>query len=569
MKPIWCLFLFQIFSIQLVGQVNNMPFENPRAMAEWEELQAIIVVWEYETEGILDIMTQIVAAAKEEVEVIIVCEDIEDAIYDLENAGIDTQSNIRLIESDANSMWVRDYGPNTVYANDVDTLGMVDWIYNRADRPLDDIVPSVIAEALNVPLFSLAHCPERVVHTGGNFMSDGLGTAFSTNLVLEENSASSIFTTCPLSAADLDNYMNKYMGIDTYIKVEELHWDSIHHIDMHMKLLDEKTLLVGEYPEGVADGPQIEANLQYILSNFTTTAGESFEVIRIEMPPGGNGNYIDAPWWAGPGPNRTYTNALFVNKTILVPTYEPQYDEPALAIWEDAMPGYNIVGIECNDIIGAMGAIHCITKEVGVEKPLWITTNRVVEACESEPIDITACIKHAEGISNAAIFYRTDPNQPYDSTEMNIGIFGCDWFGTIPAQPAGQLQYYIKATASNGKTINRPMPAPVGYFEVDVLTLDECEVSVENSFNSIFEINPIFPNPASAITCIPVVSKQKIDAEIELIDMLGRTIETIFSGQIPEGASKYFFDAQQFTSGIYFIQIKTANGIQSQKLILK
>jgi len=39
-------------------------------------------------------------------------------------------------------------------------------------------------------------------------------------------------------------------------------------LDMHMKLLDEETLLVGQYPGRVADGPQIEANLQYVWTIF-------------------------------------------------------------------------------------------------------------------------------------------------------------------------------------------------------------------------------------------------------------------------------------------------------------
>ena len=55
--------------------------------------------------------------------------------------------------------------------------------------------------------------------------------------------------------------MNKFLGVDRYIKMNTLPYDQIHHIDMHMKLLDEETLLVGQYPPGIADGPQIEANL--------------------------------------------------------------------------------------------------------------------------------------------------------------------------------------------------------------------------------------------------------------------------------------------------------------------
>ena len=38
------------------------------------------------------------------------------------------------------------------------------------------------------------------------------------------------------------------MGIQTYILMETLPYDGIHHIDMHMKLLDEETILMAEYP---------------------------------------------------------------------------------------------------------------------------------------------------------------------------------------------------------------------------------------------------------------------------------------------------------------------------------
>ena len=75
------------------------------------------------------------------------------------------------------------------------------------------------------------------------------------------------------------------MGIDNYILMEVLPYDDMFHIDMHMKLLDEQTVLVAEYPEGIADGPQIEANLQYVLSNFNSAFGTPYKVIRIPSPP--------------------------------------------------------------------------------------------------------------------------------------------------------------------------------------------------------------------------------------------------------------------------------------------
>jgi hypothetical protein len=58
-----------------------------------------------------------------------------------------------------------------------------------------------------------------------------------------------------------------------------------------MKLLDEETLLVWQYPNGAADGPQIELNLQYALNNFQTKYGRPFNMVRIPMPPDALGRY--------------------------------------------------------------------------------------------------------------------------------------------------------------------------------------------------------------------------------------------------------------------------------------
>ncbi|MFN8165148.1 MAG: agmatine deiminase family protein [Bacteroidia bacterium] len=107
--------------------------------------------------------------------------------------------------------------------------------------------------------------------------------------------------------------------------METLPYDDIHHIDMHIKLLDEETLLVGEYPQGIADGPQIEANLQYVLSNFNSVFGTPYKVIRIPMPPDASNSYPNVG-----GDYRTYTNSVFVNNTIILPTYSQQYDTTAI-----------------------------------------------------------------------------------------------------------------------------------------------------------------------------------------------------------------------------------------------
>jgi agmatine/peptidylarginine deiminase len=166
-------------------------------------------------------------------------------------------------------------------------------------------------------------------------MSDGSGNFFSSELVLDENEPGNPYYSPGKTPAEVDQTIDAFMGMNSYCKMTNLPYDGIHHIDMHMKLLNEQTLLVGEYPQGVADGPQIEANIQYLLSQYQTKWGSPFKLIRIPMPPSTSGLHTeDGAYY------RTYTNSVFINKTVLVPVYREQYDTTGLrmARWKCFTP---------------------------------------------------------------------------------------------------------------------------------------------------------------------------------------------------------------------------------------
>src|SRR6185369_6851486 len=212
-----------------------------------------------------------------------VCSD-SNAVISYLNSNAVPLINIHYLVVPYNSIWCRDYGPWNIYTNDVDSLALIDWIYNRP-RPKDDTVPSGIMRYTGLPMYEMTTSPFDLVHTGGNFMVDGFGTAFSSKLILKENQTK--------TEAQIDTTMKKFMGIQRYIKMDTLPYDEIHHIDMHMKLLDEETILMAEYPPGISDGPQIEANLNYVVSNFNSVFGTPYKVVRIPSPPDGGGDYPD------------------------------------------------------------------------------------------------------------------------------------------------------------------------------------------------------------------------------------------------------------------------------------
>ena len=548
------------------------PTEEVRTMAEWEEIQALTITWStsynIHEESIL---SQIVANAVQECQVIIICEEESEVESYLLNQGISTE-NVNFIKTDFNNIWIRDYGQNTVYKNEVGEAILVDWIYNR-NRPYDDLVPEKVAEYFNMNMHNTTQAPWDLMATGGNFMSDGMGTAFSSELIVDENSGGYAWEGFDGNVyypdhtlEEINNTLEEFMGIDNYIIMENLPYDGIHHIDMHMKLLNEETLLIAEYPEGVADGPQIEANIQFVLENYNSAFGTPYEVIRIPSPPSSSGNYPD-----NNGYYRTYTNSVFVNNTVLVPFYRTEYDTIAQRIYEQALPGYNIVGIDVDNqgenLISYSGAIHCITHSVGVNEPLLIQHQELEDSYPIEQYNVSASIQHQSGIASATLFWTTNLEEGYQSLSMT-NTDGNNWSAIIEENLSApnSVYYYIEATANSGKTLSRPLPAPEAYFKFNILEQNNASLSQNNITN--IEMS-VYPNPASAITCIPVNCVESFEGQISLTDVLGKEVTTIYEGNFLSGLNQFFIHANDYAKGMYFIVLDSEQSQIRKRLIIQ
>ncbi|MGB0984848.1 MAG: agmatine deiminase family protein [Saprospiraceae bacterium] len=573
-------FLFALFSFnsRLLGQPASPNYTTPplgqnvRTMAEWEEIEALVVTWTGISTGFPNIIKEIIRHAKEEVKVIVICNDSIQVINYLSAFSI-TKKNIHFIQDFYNSVWVRDYGATTIYNNEVDSLYLVDWIYNRP-RPFDDRIPRVLSEYQDLSLYSTTNTPYNLVNVGGNFMSDGQGNAFASKLILTENGPQGTYVTVPKTEQEIDSIMKDFMGIKQFSKMEMLNYNPINHIDMYMKLLNEETLLVGEYPNGIADGPQIEANIQYIQDSVFTTFGTPFKIVRIPMPPDTCGNYPDYygascqigsvnNYW---GHYRTYTNLVFVNKTVLVPIYSYQYDTTALNILRKELPGYNVVGINCNEMISYYGALHCITKAVGVKKPLLIVHQPLKDTTKmSQGHEVLAKIQHTSQIQTAKIYYTTDTSQGFLSVNMTLGV-GDYWIGNIPSQPVGStVYYYIHSTSFSGKEQVRPITAPKGFWEFDI----KATTSIQNTVLVDFKLKPIYPNPSGDKLFIPIETKQKLQSDLSIFDVNGRKVMNIHEGNLPIGKSLFEINVNNLSIGTYFVVLQTEQGKQTQKLLVK
>ena len=537
------------------ARFSGVPMPPPppvRTMAEWEEVQAIVITWDF---GHSNILKEVVRHSQNECRVIIITHEQGQVEAYLQIEGIPLD-NVTFINSNWDSVWIRDYGPWSVYHNDVDSLMIVDWIYDDPSRLFDDQLSGRVATLLGLPLYEATEAPYDWIHAGGNNLQDGMGSLFSSELVLQTNPGKTMEEIASIAQA--------YLGITPgrYFTMPILPYDSIHHLDMHMRFLDEETIIVGQYPEGVADGPQIEENVAF-LQQLATAFGNPYRIIRIPMPPDVLGRYPDEG-----GFYRTYTNGIFVNKTYLLPIYEEQYDTIALRIYQEQLPGYTIVGIDCDQIVDNFGAIHCVTKLVGVPDPLRIAHARLRDTENSEnPYRVEAIIQHRSGIANATLYYRTEPEGVYTAVPMALeDEQAALWAAAIPAQPAHtEVQYYIEAGAHSGKQQVRPMVAPEGYFRFRVL-------------GALGSVNPagaaegllvsVYPNPARGQVHLRFTSRQAQQVRIEVASQHGQVVWSE-EKQLPQGEGEMALPVGGLAAGAYQLSVIHTRGRMSRVLILE
>lgn len=344
--------------------------------------------------------------------------------------GIDPSQH-RFLIAPTNSIWTRDYGPWFIFDGN-DELAVVNFMYNRP-RPDDDDIPIEFAALDSLSLYGMS-----LEQTGGNYMTDGLGIAAQTTLVWAENGG--------MSHDQIGDMMGDYLGVETHMCLPDPLADYIEHIDCWGKFLDVDKVLIGQVPQSDPRYDDYEYVADYF-ANHTSSWGTPFEVFRV-MSPGG---------YSQPTP---YTNSLIINDHVFVPQTGSSHDAAALQVYEDAMPGYTIVGVMYGGWMDT-DALHCRTHELPDKHMLYVHHIPVTgEIVPGNPIPVTAHIHPYSGANLIAdsllVHYRTDDTQPWETVVLQ-DIGNEQYSAEMPGQPAGaEVQYYISAADESGKHANHP-----------------------------------------------------------------------------------------------------------------
>ncbi len=434
---------------------------------EFEESQAVLLRWSSNYSASFNSMyAELIDAIQQEVPVWIMGSSISDetdVINTLAVYGV-TLTNYEFLEIPTNSIWTRDYGPWGFYYTDNDDIGIVDLHY-YSSRPQDDQVPAYIAQYMGLDYYS-----SEIRHEGGNLMVDGFGHAYHSTSLFQNNS--SINGWSEQTTRDTHEELFRTTNVT---EATRLQCDGgTGHIDMYAKLIDEESMIVSEYPSSVTavDRTIIEDNVD-LFEAESSVFNTPLNIFRLPVPLEDNGG-LNSTCNQFNNDARGYVNGLFVNKTLIVPIYSndnspslnQEYDEAALDLIREALPGYNVVGVDARALTPLGGAIHCITMQIPASNPIRFKHPKIAGLQSARPnYHLMAEISNASGISEAKCLWKIKGSSMWNEISLvdSAGYF----VGNIPNTnftATDTIVYYLDATSNNGKNMTKPIVAPDGYY---------------------------------------------------------------------------------------------------------
>jgi flagellar hook assembly protein FlgD len=90
---------------------------------------------------------------------------------------------------------------------------------------------------------------------------------------------------------------------------------------------------------------------------------------------------------------------------------------------------------------------------------------------------------------------------------------------------------------------------------------------------SAFELHQNYPNPFNPTTTIAFTMKLADDVSLDVFNLLGQNVKTLFSGRLSAGKHEFDWDATSNTgakvaSGVYFYRLSSSSTTESKKMIL-
>jgi len=270
----------------------------------------------------------------------------------LEKAGAELK-NIKFFFHPTDDAWCRDHGPAfLINPNAEQKKVIVDWGYNAwggkyPPFELDDVIPTLIGKAYNIPVFH-----PGIVMEGGSVEFNGRGTLLTTTSCLLNKNRNP-----HLNQKQIEEYLHNYYG------VEHILWlgdgiegdDTDGHIDDLTRFVNEDTVVtVVESNKADKNFEPLQENLK-ALKTMRLENGKQMNIVELPMPGKLVYERMRLP--------TSYANFYISNKYIIVPTFRDKDDDRACEILQQCFTDRKVIGLDSTDIIWGLGSFHCLSQQ--------------------------------------------------------------------------------------------------------------------------------------------------------------------------------------------------------------
>ena len=120
---------------------------------------------------------------------------------------------------------------------------------------------------------------------------------------------------------------------------------------------------------------------------------------------------------------------------------------------------------------------------------------------------------------------------------------------------AGEFPYFCEIHPSMTASINVLGPTGV-------------EDDIENLLPEQLTLGQNYPNPFNASTTISFSTAAPTDARLEIYDITGRLVATLYDGSVEAGEHSVVWDASGYSTGVYFYRPETSEKTETRSMAL-
>ena len=327
--------------------------------AEWAPQSGIQLTWPHAGTDWAHMLTEVqvcFAAIAREItqrELLLIVTPEPEEVKKQISATVNMQ-NVRFMECETNDTWARDHGAITML--DAEGASLLDFMFNGWGLKFASDKDNLITRQAVKVGFLNGRYVNRLgfVLEGGSIESDGLGTLLTTSECLLSPNRNG-----QMSRNEIEDYLCSVFHLKQVLWLDHGYLagdDTDSHVDTLARLCSPDTIAYVQCTDTQDEHYEALHQMEEQLKTFRTLNGNPYRLLALPM--------VDKIEEEGERLPATYANFLIMNDAVLYPTYrQPENDQRAKEVLQEAFPEYEIVGIDCRALIKQHGSLHCVTMQ--------------------------------------------------------------------------------------------------------------------------------------------------------------------------------------------------------------